>query len=109
MPHLRERMRHAALALDSLFVRPDGELGQNLGGETYRMRQRLKDFVQGSLKLFWQRQVMFLGVAIITVSYYNPFLAMVCYLICLSSEMLDLYYTKRILHCLLYTSDAADE
>ena len=95
---VRQRARQAALAVDHLFVRPDGELSEDFGVETYRMRQRLKDFVQGSLTLFWQRQVMFLGVAAMTVAYYNVFLAMVCYLICLCSEMLDLYFTKRILH-----------
>lgn len=95
---LAAKAKSAALAIDGLFFRPDADTGSAQDIGAYRMRHRLKDFVRGSLTLFWQRQAMFVGVGLMAAYFYNVTLAIACYLVCLASEMLDLYFTRRILN-----------
>ena len=61
-----------------------------------RSERRLKDFVEGGMKLFWQRQAMFAGVALLTAYYFDFLLAAICYLICLLAEAIDLHLSKQV-------------
>ncbi|MFV2052265.1 sensor histidine kinase [Aliiroseovarius sp. YM-037] len=56
----------------------------------------MKDFVEGGMTLFWQRQAMFAGVALLTAYYFDLLLAVFCYLLCLVAEAIDLYLSKQV-------------
>lgn len=62
-----------------------------------RSEHQLKDFVKVGMNLFWQRQAMFAGVALLTAYYFDFFLASICYLFLLLAEATDLCISKKVI------------
>lgn len=60
------------------------------------MATYLKDYVDGGLRLFWQRQAMYLGAFILASAYYDIYIAVLCYFGVLLSELFDHFVAKRI-------------
>ena len=52
------------------------------------LEQRLKDYVGIGRKLIWQRQAIFLAATILGTVYFDPTLAIVCYLGVLTTEIM---------------------
>ncbi|MFC2969199.1 sensor histidine kinase [Acidimangrovimonas pyrenivorans] len=61
------------------------------------LAQKMRDFVQSSLVLFWQRQAMFVGAAVLAGYFYNTQLAITCYLAALATELFDLVLAKSVI------------
>ena len=60
------------------------------------LEQRLKDYVDISRKLIWQRQAIFLAATILGTVYFNPITAISCYSAVLLTEVLDIILNRRI-------------
>ncbi|WP_415182683.1 sensor histidine kinase [Phaeovulum sp.] len=60
------------------------------------LEQRLKDYIEGSLRLFWHRQAMYFGAFVLAVSYYSFTIGLVCYWVILLSELFDHWVANRI-------------
>lgn len=61
-----------------------------------RLEKQLKDFAGGGLALFWQRQGIYLGAALLSGFYFNPWVALICFAICQFTEMLDTYFSLQV-------------
>lgn len=61
------------------------------------LKNQLKDFVRGGLTLVWQRQIMFLGAALLTGYFINLKIAALCYVFALATEVLDIQISRRVL------------
>ena len=61
-----------------------------------RLERQLKDYVERTLSLFWQRQIMFLLSIILTVFYFDFIKTLFCYALILLTEVLDVLIAKRI-------------
>ncbi len=62
-----------------------------------RLEKQLKDFVQGGLDLFWQRQAMFAGATLLSGYFLSIQIALFSYLLCEMAEAFDLYISKRVM------------
>jgi signal transduction histidine kinase len=51
--------------------------------------QRIKDYIQLSNQLMWQRQASFLAAALLAAFYFDPILTFVCYTAVVLTEVLD--------------------
>lgn len=61
-----------------------------------QLGRQLKDYVDGGLRLFWQRNAMYFGAFVLAAAYYDATVAIVCYWIILLSELFDQVVAKRI-------------
>ncbi|WP_289042846.1 ATP-binding protein [uncultured Aliiroseovarius sp.] len=83
------------LSLRGFTLLVDGrDSGKKL--QKIRSQRQLKDFVQFGMKLFWRRQAMYVGVAILTAYYFDFLLASLCYMLVLVSEVVDLYISRKV-------------
>ncbi len=62
-----------------------------------RLENQLKDYVQGGLALVWQRQIIFIGAALLTSYFISIKIAVLCYIFSLASELFDIKISKQIL------------
>jgi len=61
-----------------------------------RLERQLKDYVEISLKLIWQRQAIFLSATLLAAFYFDPSLALACYSGVVFTEVLDLILARRM-------------
>jgi len=73
---------------------PKVSLEHDLSSDT--LERQLRDYVNITKKLIWQRQASFLAAMILSAFYFDPALALVCYSGLLFSEVLDLVLTRRV-------------
>lgn len=59
------------------------------------LEQRLKDYIEVSKKLIWQRQAIFLAATVLGAAYFDPLIAITCYALVLFSEGLDMVLSWR--------------
>jgi signal transduction histidine kinase len=59
------------------------------------LEQRLKDYIEVSNKLVWQRQAIFLAATVLGAAYFDPLTAFVCYGLVLFTEGLDMVLSWR--------------
>lgn len=64
---------------------------------TTRLEKQLKDFASGGLMLFWQRQGMYIGSALLTSYYYSTLIAFYSFLFCELAELIDFVISVRVL------------
>lgn len=62
-----------------------------------RSEKQLRDYVHGTIGLFWQRQFMYLSAGLLAGYYYEPKMALLCVMICEASEMVDVFISIRLL------------
>lgn len=62
-----------------------------------RLEKQLKDFAGGGLALIWQRQGIYLGAALLSGFYFSPMVSLICFLICQTTEMIDSYFSIRVM------------
>lgn len=62
-----------------------------------RLEKQLKDFASGGLMLFWQRQGMYVGSALLTSYYYSTLISFYCFLFCELAELIDFVISVRVL------------
>ena len=62
-----------------------------------RAEKRLKDFAAGGLALFWRRQGIYLGSALVCGVYYSIWVAAACYALCELAEIADTLVSRRVL------------
>jgi len=55
----------------------------------------LRVFAQLGIRLFWLRQMMFIGATVITTIYLSSYIPIFCYVLCLSAEFLELYLGRK--------------
>ncbi len=71
-------------------------------GASYRphslrdLEQRIRDYVEVGLRLFWQRNAMYFGAFLLAFFYYDTAISVFCYLGILLSECFDNLVAKRI-------------
>ena len=61
-----------------------------------RMEKQLRDYVVGGLALFWKRQTIYGGAALLCGFYYNLQVAILCYLFIQFTELFDTWLCLRI-------------
>ena len=61
-----------------------------------RLERQLKDYVEISKRLIWQRQAIFLAAAVLTAFYFDPAKSFACYGAVLFTEVLDLILARQI-------------
>ncbi|WP_341863013.1 HAMP domain-containing sensor histidine kinase [Gymnodinialimonas sp. 57CJ19] len=57
--------------------------------------QHIKDYITLANQLVWQRQVSFLGAAILTALYFDPYAIFTCYALVAITEMLDVILGRQ--------------
>lgn len=62
-----------------------------------RSEKQLKDFVRGTIALFWQRQFMYISAGLLAGYYYDPFVALTCVALCQLTELVDVFISIRLL------------
>ncbi len=62
-----------------------------------RAEKRLKDFAAGGLALYWQRQGIYLGAALLCGIYYSILISAICYALCEVTELADTIASRRVL------------
>lgn len=60
------------------------------------LERRLRDYVEVTNKLIWQRQAIFLAATVLGAFYFDPYIQIPCYLAVLFSEVLDMALSWRI-------------
>jgi len=61
------------------------------------MHKRITDYITGGIALFWQRQSMFAGAALLAGYYFSARVALFCYILVLLSEALDYVIARQVL------------
>ena len=61
-----------------------------------RLERQIRDYVDVSVKLVWQRQGIFLAATLLAVFYFNPILALATYSGVLFSELMDYVLVRQI-------------
>lgn len=61
-----------------------------------RLERQLKDYVETTATLLWQRQAIFISATLLTAFYFDPAIAFITYAGVLFSEVLDLIAARRI-------------
>jgi signal transduction histidine kinase len=66
--------------------------------DTYsnRVAVEIKDFAVGSIALFWQRQAMYFGAALLAGYYFDASQAFICFAFCQCTELLDLSVALKV-------------
>lgn len=62
-----------------------------------RSEKQLRDFVQGTMSLFWQRQSMYISAGLLAGYYYDLHMAILCVMLCQVTEMVDVFISVRLL------------
>ena len=62
-----------------------------------RLEKQIRDFVSGSLALYWKRQGIYLSAAMLCGYYYSIQVSIFCYLLCELTESADTILSRRIL------------
>lgn len=62
-----------------------------------RTEKQLRDFVQGTMSLFWQRQSMYVSAGLLAGYYYDVRMAILCVMLCQVTEMVDVFISVRLL------------
>ncbi len=62
-----------------------------------RLEKQLKDYVTGGMALFWQRQVTYLGSAMLAGYFYSVPVALFCLLLCEVAEALDYCISRKVM------------
>ena len=62
-----------------------------------RSEKQLKDFVQGTIALFWQRQFMYISAGLLAGYYYEPRTALTSVALCEITELVDVFISRRLL------------
>ncbi|WP_204112406.1 sensor histidine kinase [Shimia biformata] len=65
------------------------------GADVKRLEKQIKDFAGGGLALFWQRQGIYFGAALLCAFFYSPDIALFCFALCQGTEMLDTFVSMR--------------
>jgi signal transduction histidine kinase len=73
---------------------PKAKLENDLSSDT--LERQLRDYVNITKKLIWQRQASFLAAMLLSAFYFDAALALICYSGLLFSEVLDLILTRRV-------------
>ena len=66
--------------------------------ELKRLEKRMQDFVVGGRALFLQRQGMYWAAALLGGYYYSWWIAIVCFVFCQTTELLDYAISQRVLN-----------
>lgn len=61
-----------------------------------RLEKQVRDYVSGSLELFWKRQTIYAAAALLCGFYYNLQVAVLCYLFIQFTEFCDTWLSLRI-------------
>jgi signal transduction histidine kinase len=61
-----------------------------------RLEKQIHDFASGGLALFWQRQGIYFGAALLTGFYYSVVVAIFSYLFCQAAELLDSFVSLKV-------------
>ncbi len=61
-----------------------------------RLEKQVRDYVNGSLELFWKRQTIYAAAALLCGFYYNLQVAVLCYLFIQFTEFCDTWLSLRI-------------
>ena len=64
--------------------------------DTEHLERQLKDYVEVSAKLLWQRQAIFLAATCLGAAYFRPDLAMFGYSLVILTEIFDLMMNRRV-------------
>jgi len=72
------------------------EFASQDGDDTDHLERRLKDYVDVSKKLLFQRQAIFLAATILGAFYFDPWISFGCYSGVLFSEILDMVLNRQI-------------
>jgi signal transduction histidine kinase len=64
--------------------------------DTDRLERQLKDYIDVTSKLIWQRQAIFLSITLLTAYYFDPAKAWACYGGVLFTEVLDQLLVPRV-------------
>jgi signal transduction histidine kinase len=66
--------------------------------EARRLKKQMRDFASGGLALFWQRQGIYAGAAILCGFYYSIPIAIFCYLLCQLTDLFDSFISLRVIN-----------
>ncbi|MCP4817973.1 MAG: HAMP domain-containing histidine kinase [Shimia sp.] len=66
--------------------------------EARRLKKQMHDFSRGGLALFWQRQGIYAGAAILCGFYYSIPIAVFCYLLCQATDLFDSFISLRVIN-----------
>ncbi|WP_270728999.1 sensor histidine kinase [Shimia sp. Alg240-R146] len=66
--------------------------------EARRLKKQMHDFASGGLALFWQRQGIYAGAAILCGFYYSIPIAVLCYLLCQATDLFDSLISLRVIN-----------
>lgn len=66
--------------------------------EARRLKKQMHDFTRGGLALFWQRQGIYAGAAILCGFYYSIPIAIFCYLLCQATDLFESFISLRVIN-----------
>ncbi|TCL10205.1 phospho-acceptor domain-containing protein [Shimia isoporae] len=66
--------------------------------EARRLKKQMHDFASGGLALFWQRQGIYAGAAILCGFYYSIPIAVLCYFLCQVTDLFDSFISLRVIN-----------
>ncbi|MEP2534188.1 HAMP domain-containing sensor histidine kinase [Shimia sp.] len=61
-----------------------------------RHEKQIRDFASGGLALFWQRQGIYFGAALLCGFYYSITIAVLCYLLCQVADAFDSFVSLKV-------------
>lgn len=61
-----------------------------------RLERQLKDYIDATTTLLWQRQAIFISATLLTAFYFDPIIAVLTYTGVLMSEVLDLIAARKV-------------
>ncbi len=70
-----------------------------------RLQRQMVDYVGGTMRLIVQRQAIYLSVTILAAAYFDFWIAFVCYVSIQATEIIDIYFAKKIQAFNFLTSD----
>lgn len=79
-----------------LRMNPLHQLARRFHG-SLRTEKQLRDFVQGTMSLFWQRQSMYISAGLLAGYYYDVRMAILCVMLCQVTEMVDVFISVRLM------------
>lgn len=68
------------------------------GEQARRLKRQMHDFARGGLALFWQRQGIYAGAAILCGFYYSIPIAILCYFLCQVTDLFDSFISLRVIN-----------
>ena len=63
-----------------------------------RLKKQMHDFSRGGRALFWQRQGIYAGAAILCGFYYSIPIAVLCYVLCQLTDLFDSFISLRFIN-----------